>query len=286
MATLKNSSINDTGYLQLPSGTTAQRPSSPYNGYMRWNTTNSVVEVYSGGIWVNWDYENTFVTDGLKLRLEASEYPGTGTTWTDSAQSIAFTSYGTQTPYTTVGGSPCFDFNGSGYWQSGAGASSSNLVDMRVDFTLIMLLYIENPTVRKTIFEKAGTSYASYQQEIACTLETNEVITWYRGYNVYDYAQGFTLTQSSWNFWAIKSQGSTTRTGHYWNQSSGVWTSDYNSRGTNSITQAGAIRIGTGYAGTVDTGYVGTVLVYNRALSTDEMSTLFNYYSNEYSNLV
>lgn len=51
MATLKNTLIDDTGYLQLPSGTTAQRPVSPSNGYMRWNTTESVVEVYNGSGW-------------------------------------------------------------------------------------------------------------------------------------------------------------------------------------------------------------------------------------------
>ena len=51
MATLKNTLIDDTGYLQLPSGTTAQRPSSPSAGYMRWNTTESYVEVYNGTDW-------------------------------------------------------------------------------------------------------------------------------------------------------------------------------------------------------------------------------------------
>ena len=52
MASLKNTLINDTGYLGLPSGTTAQRPSSPASGYMRWNTTESYAEVYNGTDWV------------------------------------------------------------------------------------------------------------------------------------------------------------------------------------------------------------------------------------------
>ena len=52
MASLKNTIINDTGYLQLPSGTTAQRPSSPATGYMRWNTTEGYTEVYDGSAWV------------------------------------------------------------------------------------------------------------------------------------------------------------------------------------------------------------------------------------------
>jgi len=35
-----------TGALGLPSGTTAQRPSSPYNGYMRFNTDLGIIETY------------------------------------------------------------------------------------------------------------------------------------------------------------------------------------------------------------------------------------------------
>lgn len=46
MASLKNTIINDTGYIQLPSGTTAQRPTAS-NGMMRYNTTLNVVEMYN-----------------------------------------------------------------------------------------------------------------------------------------------------------------------------------------------------------------------------------------------
>ncbi len=59
MATLKNTTFNDTGYVQLPAGTTAQRPGSPSNGMMRLNTTTSNVEVYVSGAWKN------FQTDPL-----------------------------------------------------------------------------------------------------------------------------------------------------------------------------------------------------------------------------
>lgn len=46
MAQLKNTTINDTGFLQLPSGTTAQRPASAQNGQLRFNTTFNIVEYY------------------------------------------------------------------------------------------------------------------------------------------------------------------------------------------------------------------------------------------------
>jgi hypothetical protein len=53
MATLKNTTINDTGFIQLPAGTTAQRPASPANGMIRVNTTTSALEAYVGGAWLN-----------------------------------------------------------------------------------------------------------------------------------------------------------------------------------------------------------------------------------------
>jgi len=43
--------LNSTGAVQIPFGTTAQRPASPANGMMRFNTTNSEYEVYDSGSW-------------------------------------------------------------------------------------------------------------------------------------------------------------------------------------------------------------------------------------------
>jgi hypothetical protein len=52
MATLKNVTVNDSGFIQLPSGTTAQRPGSPSAGMIRYNTDNARNEVYNGTTWV------------------------------------------------------------------------------------------------------------------------------------------------------------------------------------------------------------------------------------------
>ena len=67
MATLKNTLIDDTGYLQLPSGTTAQRPSSPSAGYMRYNTTEDYIEVYDGTDWV--DVKTTAPAPAISISL-------------------------------------------------------------------------------------------------------------------------------------------------------------------------------------------------------------------------
>ena len=43
--------LNTTTALQLPAGTTAQRPGSPTNGDIRYNSTTSSFEGYAGGAW-------------------------------------------------------------------------------------------------------------------------------------------------------------------------------------------------------------------------------------------
>ena len=45
--------FNSTGSIQLPSGTTAQRPGSPTNGDLRYNSTEHEVEAYKNGGWAN-----------------------------------------------------------------------------------------------------------------------------------------------------------------------------------------------------------------------------------------
>ena len=43
--------LNGTGALDVPTGTTAQRPASPINGYLRYNTTLNIFEGYVAGAW-------------------------------------------------------------------------------------------------------------------------------------------------------------------------------------------------------------------------------------------
>lgn len=53
VATLKNTTVNDTGYFQFPVGTTAQRPASPATGQSRINSDTNALEVYLNGAWTN-----------------------------------------------------------------------------------------------------------------------------------------------------------------------------------------------------------------------------------------
>lgn len=49
VSTLQNIALSSTGALAVPSGTTAQRPASPTNGMLRYNTTIPQLEIYING---------------------------------------------------------------------------------------------------------------------------------------------------------------------------------------------------------------------------------------------
>jgi hypothetical protein len=51
MATFKNLTINDTGFIGLPAGSTDQRPSAS-NGFVRYNTTIGSTEIFYNSNWV------------------------------------------------------------------------------------------------------------------------------------------------------------------------------------------------------------------------------------------
>jgi hypothetical protein len=51
LAASGNVSMTSTGFMLIPAGTTGQRPVSPANGYMRYNTTTAQFEGYQGGAW-------------------------------------------------------------------------------------------------------------------------------------------------------------------------------------------------------------------------------------------
>lgn len=56
--------LDSTNTVLVPSGTTAQRPSSPVNGHMRYNTTDARFEIYENNKW-----------DGLKVAAPSTNAP-------------------------------------------------------------------------------------------------------------------------------------------------------------------------------------------------------------------
>lgn len=224
-------------------------------------------------------YNPKIVTDRLSMYLDVTNtksYPGSGTSWYDlGPNKLTFNSFGTQTPFETMSGVKSFAFNNSGYWECSTNAST---VDFGGDCTLLMWLLSEDITVRKTVFEKAGTIYQSYEQEIAVTWETAENFSWYSRYNLYDFGGTSAVNLNTWNLIAIKmstGKTATARTGFY-SINGDSWISGYTSRSSTALTAAGALRIGNGYAGTVENGNIASILCYNKMLSDDEIKQNFN----------
>lgn len=54
---------NDTGAILVSSGTTGERPSSPVNGFIRYNTTTNKLEMFQNGSWTNLDSASIIVED-------------------------------------------------------------------------------------------------------------------------------------------------------------------------------------------------------------------------------
>lgn len=224
------------------------------------------------------NYSPKIPTADLSMLVDthnSKSWPGSGTTWTDLVGGRSFSSSGTQTPEETKDGVNSFAFNGSGYWTSGDNTSG---VDMAGDCTLIIWLWGEASSVRRTIFEKRGTIYPSYRQEIAVTWEVGRNWSYYSRNSSYDYASTGSIPNGEWTMQAIKmSSGKTTtaRTGFH-SQNGGAFSASYTSRSSSAITPAGNIAIGNGYAGTVETGNVCMVATYNKMLSNDEIAQFYN----------
>ncbi len=71
MATLQSLTVNETGYIKLPVGTGSNRPGSPVNGMIRYNTDQSRLESYVNGEWV-----------GFPLVRQTFNYNGSDQTFT------------------------------------------------------------------------------------------------------------------------------------------------------------------------------------------------------------
>lgn len=122
MATLKNTTINDTGFLTVPTGNTATRPGSPVNGQTRYNTDSQILENYANAAWVT-----PVVTAGLVMYLDPGNkqsYAGFGTTLRDlSGNGKNGLLINSPTYSATSGG--VFQFNGTNNYIS---VSTLNLV--------------------------------------------------------------------------------------------------------------------------------------------------------------
>ena len=127
MAQLKNTTVNDTGFLQLPAGTTAQRP-APANGQMRFNSTTGNAEFYNSsvGAWLSVQSRGVLATGGNAVYDIDSE----GTTYrvhvfTSTGNSTFTVQRGSEVEYLIVAGGG----GGSGnIYDDGGGGGAGGLI--------------------------------------------------------------------------------------------------------------------------------------------------------------
>lgn len=228
--------------------------------------------------------------DGLVLNMNANNYASGQTTWFDSMQGITFNSRNSGEPYVTtptskvwVEGIPAIAFDGAAWWETNQ--ADANKVDIRGAFTLVLVFWFPANSARKTIFEKAGTSYQSYQQELACTWEVADEMSWYRAGGqdgTYDYAATGGYSRNGWRFIAINGNADHTDGKDY----RGNWdNSGYGNRSNTNILRSGIIRIGTGYAGIMQVGYLHACNVWNVELNETRIDQVYNYYSNIFTEM-
>lgn len=104
MATLKNTTINDTSNLTLPSGNTAQRPSSPNNGEIRYNTDLNEVEIYVANAWRPISDTNPEATGGTIIDTDIGGVPYRLHLFTSTGNSTFTVSKPGEVEYLIVGG--------------------------------------------------------------------------------------------------------------------------------------------------------------------------------------
>ena len=125
MADFNNLTIDDTGFLKVAKGTTAQRPGSPSQGATRFNSTLGILEYYNGNVWVDASGKNGYITS-------ASNYTGSVTTDGDYTV-ITYNSSSYWQP-NTVYGNPVVEFlviggGGAGGYEVGGGGGGGGFVE-------------------------------------------------------------------------------------------------------------------------------------------------------------
>jgi len=270
MATLKNTTISDSGFIQLPLGTTTQRPSSPENGMMRFNSELKTVEVWSGSFW---RYLPDISRTNLIVNLDAAEptsYSGSGDTWFNIGSSGGSISKGTFMPsFTTIAGVKCLNFNQIGaylqndlFFPSAFPASSTNLtIDVWVYLNSTDLTGGDRNNICRAV--NGNAFYMSIRKD---TLQQSNY--WY-GKSPEGYFDSTPLLRNKWyNMVAVWDR---TTLSQYLN---GIKTTN-NTSGTSASTARG-LQIGWENNDRQFHGAISSIKIYDIALSEYQVASNFN----------
>jgi len=281
MAILKNTTVDSTGALQLPVGTTAQRPTAE-TGHMRYNSTLKKVEIYNGTTWIQLPSSVDIPTSGLALYLDStnpSSYSGSGTTWTDlSGNNRNFTWYSTPS---FTSGTPSY-FSTSGNRCTGPASNSFGITDTS-GYT-VFLIAMQNTLVNTAAFKFYGDG--GYNRGIFshCTWGDNVVYFDQGGCCNADTRTSVASGGSqTWNVWTFRREtNGSTRT----ISKNGSTLATNSNAAANISLNATAMDLGSTneYGGNSSTwnARLGGFIVYNRGLSDSEITSVYNTIKGRY----
>lgn len=265
MATLKNTTINDTGYLKLPSGTTAQRPVSPSVGYMRYNTTDNKVEIYDGSDWATFNYGSfgpNVVTDSLVLYYDFNNtncWDGTGTTVYDLTNNNHDATLYNSPSYSTNNNYKVLETNGTTSYLS---VSTPNLSS--TNYTVMV----------GSRYTSTSNTYNTNNSRLLNAVGNNWLLGhWYKTSDKH-FAEGWVTDSgygdgdTNWGIHTATGNISSDQYSYYKNNSAVVSNSSAGSQGPSGFAFG---RAGY-YDGEYAPGQLSFLLVYNKILTSSEMT--------------
>lgn len=288
MAVFKNTIVDSSGYLQLPKGTSAQRPSSPEIGYIRWNTDNLAVEMYDSNGWVDLQYDTVpnLVTDNLVLHLDANNsnsYPGSGTIWTDLSGNgnnfnIVSTAFHSGTP-------SYMDFNGDhGMAKNSSDISLSDSTGVTYFvITRVKPINVEWRTLTRSytadhhvIIQSGGEPLGMYDNDSAGFISSGVNQSTFPDYNTPNWTMLYWRWQSTSPYYQFS-----------WNNTPGTIRgsiTDSNARYNRGFGSIGGYHGGTTTPsnGSQPWGDISVFMAYNTYLSDSQLLQNFNHYKSTY----
>lgn len=262
MATLKNTIINDTGYITMPSGTTDQRP-SPVAGMLRYNTDIQNIEYYNGSKWQFSDQGSGYTKSNLTLYLDAgntSSYTGNGTKWYDLSGNNKHALMSASNPpvFTSVSGVDCFqatDLSGQNFYVSNyTFPTTGRTYECWIYQTAVNIGYqtwMDDNLSERVLFGLLNDSFIVYPSISLASQITTGV--WYQ--------VAFTMVGDVGSTVISYKNGASIGSGTY---------------GYNLASGTGTLYIMGDTGGEVMSGYCAIVRTYNRVLSAAEILQNFN----------
>jgi len=265
MATLKNTIINDTGYLTVPSGTTSGRPGSPVNGQIRFNTDSQVLENYASSAW-----QTPIVTSGLIMYL-------------DPGNKDSYSSFGTNVRDLTGSGNNGFLVNSPSYSASYGGVLEFNGSTNYMYVPTINLSSGASTIMGAARYTGTGTTGRIINGEYNNWLLGN----WGSSTQNY-YAEGWVSAvgaggnDSTWRIYAGTGNTATDSWAMYVNGALNAGPNANGSQGPNGLA-FGVYGAGGAFNSEWSASQVGFVLAYNRVLSAAEIQQNYNAFRARYS---